>query len=102
MELEQTSMFPQKEVKKPPYSLPGIGSESRAGKVWTILTTNCPSEVNLTTLERVAFTKVTNRISEIRAIIRPMGWDIKNRPEYVKRDGENVTLSWYRIVEWTP
>ena len=104
MELEQTSMFPQKEVKKPPYSLPGIGSESRAGKVWTILTTNCPSEVNLTTLERVAFTKVTNRISDIRKVCRPLGWDIVNRIETMPRgfmgSAGATVRSWYRIAEW--
>ncbi len=91
--MEQTEIF--QEVKSPPTYLPGIGSESRAGKVWTILRMGYPSEVNLTTLERVAFTKVTNRISDIRKVSRPLGWDVVNRTEH--RDG--IVYSYYRIKE---
>ncbi len=91
----QTEIF--KEVAQPPDRLPGIGWESRAGKLWSILLSAYPGEVNLTTLERVAFTKVTNRISDIRKVCRPLGWDIVNRTEHV----DGIVRSWYWIEEVT-
>ena len=96
----QTEIF--KEKARPPIDLLGIGPDSRAMKVWRMLRVSYPGEVNLTTLERVAFTKVTNRISDIRKVCRPLGWDIVNRTERVRDAAYSYmqTLSWYRITEW--
>lgn len=90
----QTEIFTER--ASPPTSLPGIGHDSRAGKVWRILLAAHPGWVNLTTLERVAFTKVTNRISDIRKVSRPLGWDTVNRTEHI----DGIVYSWYSIQEW--
>ena len=98
--MEQTEMF----LTSPPETLPGIGPTSRAGKMWTILTSRFLSEVGLTELESIAFTKVTNRISDIRKVCRPLGWDIVNRLETMPRglmgSAGATVRSWYRIAEW--
>lgn len=93
--MAQTELPP----RNPPLALPGIGPNSRAGKVWTLLTDAYPTEVTLTELEVVAFTKVTNRISDLRARAKPLGWTIYNRIGRA-RDlrGNPVTRSWYRII----
>ncbi len=92
--MNQPTLFP--ETVQPPDRLPGIGWDSRSGKLWRILVSAFPGEVNLTTLERVAFTKVTNRISDIRKVCRPLGWDIVNRTDHV----DGIVYSWYKIEEW--
>lgn len=86
-------------LRKPPLTLPGVGLHSRPGEMWTILVDAYPMEVNLTSLETVAFTKVTNRISHpLKTRCRPLGWDIKNRLEHTRFNGKPVTRSWYRII----
>ncbi len=85
-------------LRNPPLALPGIGLRSQAGKVWDLLWIAYPGEVTLSELENVAFTKVTNRISKCRSISKPLGWDIKNRLEHTRFNGEPVTRSWYRIM----
>lgn len=81
-------------MNEPMEKLVGIGQRSRAGRVYELLRVMYPFPVGLTQLESIAFTKVTNRISDIRKVIRPLGWDIKNE---LTHSGKQ-TYSNYRLV----
>jgi len=81
-------------MNEPIEKLNGIGQDSRAGQVYELLRQVYPFPVGLTQLEGIAFTKVTNRVSDIRKVIKPLGWDIKNE---TTRSGKQ-TFSNYRLI----
>ena len=81
-------------MNEPIERLNGIGQGSRAGRVYELLRQHYPFPVGLTQLESIAYTKVTNRISDIRKVLRPLGWDIKNE---TTRSGKQ-TFSNYRLI----
>lgn len=78
-----------------PKTLPCIGVKSRAGQMYTLLRSMYPYPVGLTQLESIAYTKVTQRMANIRTALKPLGWEPKNELTYV---GKQV-YSTYRLVK---
>ena len=80
--------------RMPPEALEGIGPNSRAGRMYEALRDRYPYPVGLTLLESIAFTKVTNRISDLRKPLKAEGWKILNE----MTRSHNQIFSNYRLV----